>query len=159
MGLGAAPLPGVRIRGETCPDRIHFDVISAGKLSQKTAAAMEKKFSRKLNRICKQILTFKPAKKLRKFLAGNEQKHLFAFLRHPNVAPTNNQAEQTLRRLVIFRKICFGIRSQSGLEVHSVLPSLVITAKRQGVDPLDFLKILLTKNTAVAQTTLFNDSS
>jgi hypothetical protein len=32
------------------------------------------------------------------------------------------------------RKLCFGACSQSGLEVHSVLPSLVITAKRQGVD-------------------------
>ncbi len=133
--------------------------ISTGKISQKTAPAMEKKFSRKLKCICKQTLTFKPAEALRKFLAGSEQKSLFTFLRHPNVAPTNNHAEQTLRRLVIFRKICFGTRSQSGLEVHSVLPSLVLTAKRQGIDPLSFLKILLTKDTAIAQEALFNDSS
>ncbi len=133
--------------------------ISTGKISQKTAPAMEKKFSRKLKCICKQTLTFKPAEALRKFLAGSEQKSLFTFLRHPNVVPTNNHAEQTLRRLVIFRKICFGTRSQSGLEVHSVLPSLVLTAKRQGIDPLSFLKILLTKDTAIAQEALFNDSS
>jgi hypothetical protein len=31
MGLGVAPLPGVRIRGETCPDRIRFDVFGGGK--------------------------------------------------------------------------------------------------------------------------------
>lgn len=133
--------------------------ISTGKLPQRKTAAMEKKFRQKLNRICKQTLKFKPAETLREFLTSSKQKHLFTFLRHPNVAPTNNQAEQTLRRLVIFRKICFGTRSQNGLEVHSVLPSLVLTAKRQGVDPLAFLKVLLTKNTATAQATLFNDSS
>jgi len=133
--------------------------ISTGKLPWQTASAKEKKFSRKLDRICKQTLTFKPAEALRKFLTGKEQKHIFTFLRHPNVAPTNNQAEQTLRRLVIFRKISFGTRSQSGLEVHSVLPSLVLTAKRQGVDPLCFLQTLLTKDTTIAQAALFNDSS
>jgi transposase len=132
--------------------------IRCGKLSQETASAMEEKFSQKFKRICEHPFTFKPAEALRKFLSGSEQKHLFTFLRHPNVAPTNNQAEQTLRRLVIFRKICFGTRSQSGLEVHSVLPSLVLTAKRQDVAPLSFLKILLTKDTDTAQATLFNDS-
>lgn len=133
--------------------------INASKFSQKTASTLEKKFSRKLKRICKQTLTFRPAEALRQFLSGSEQKHLFAFLRHPNVAPTNNHAEQTLRRLVIFRKLCFGTRSQSGLEVHSVLPSLVLTAKRQGTDPLFFLKTLLTKDTATAHKALFNNSS
>lgn len=130
-----------------------------GELTQNKASVMENKFTRKLNCICKRTLTFRPAEVLRKFLTGPEQKNLFTFLRHRNVAPTNNHAEQTLRRLVIFRKICFGTRSQSGLEVHSVLPSLVLTAKRQGVDPLCFLKTLLTKDTAIAQAALFNDSS
>lgn len=130
-----------------------------GELTQNKASEMEKEFTRKLNCICKRTLTFRPAEVLRKFLTGPEQQNLFTFLRHRNVAPTNNHAEQTLRRLVIFRKICFGTRSQSGLEVHSVLPSLVLTAKRQGVDPLCFLKTLFTKDTAIAQAALFNDSS
>jgi len=75
------------------------------------------------------------------------------------VLPTNNHAEQTLRRMVIFRKISFGTRSESGLKTHSVLPSLVLTAKRQGVDPKNFLKILLTSDTVSAQAALYANSS
>ena len=131
----------------------------AGELPQKKAAAMEKRFCRELNRICKTPLVFNPAESLRKFLIGPERKHLFTFLRHPGVPPTNNHAEQSIRRLVIFRKISFGTRSQSGLKTHSVLPSLVLTAKRQGVAPMDFLKILLTKDTAFAQAALYRNTS
>ena len=52
---------------------------------------------------------------------------------------------------MIFRKICFGTRSESGLKTHSILPSLVQTARRQGVHPREFLQILLTADTATAQ--------
>jgi transposase len=131
----------------------------SGKLPQKKVAAMEKRFSRNLNRICRTPLGFKPAESLRIYLIGSERKHLFTFLRHPGVPPTNNHAEQALRRLVIFRKISFGTRSQSGLKTHSVLPSLVLTAKLQGVGPMDFLRVLLTKDTATAQATLFHNTS
>ena len=120
---------------------------------------MEEKYSCELNRICKTPLVFNPAEALRRFLVGPEQKHLFTFLRHHGVEPTNNHAEQSIRRLVIFRKISFGTRSQSGLKTHSVLPSLVLTAKRQGIDAMDFLKILLTKDTEIAQAALYRNTS
>ncbi len=45
------------------------------------------------------------------------------------------------------------------LNAHSVLPSLVQTARRQGVLPLAFLQTLLTANTAKAQAALFYNSS
>ena len=73
--------------------------------------------------------------------------------------PTNNLAEQSLRHLVIFRKISFGTRSDSGLKTHSILPSLVQTAKRQGIHPREFLQTLLTADTATAQAALYNNSS
>ncbi len=69
---------------------------------------------------------------------------------HPGVQPTNNQAEQSIRFLVIFRKIMFGTRSESGLRTHSILPSLVLTAMRQGRHPREFLQTLLTSDTATA---------
>jgi len=68
-------------------------------------------------------------------------------------------AEQSLRHLVIFRKICFGTRSESGLKTHSILPSLVQTARRQGVHPREFLQTLLTADTPTAQAALYNNSS
>jgi transposase len=125
----------------------------------KAAAKIEKRFIIELNTICKQTLRFKPAETLRTYLAGPEQKFLFTFLRRPGVPPTNNHAEQSLRPLVIFRKICFGTRSESGIKTHSILPSLVQTARRQGVHPRRFLQTLLTADTATAQVALYNNSS
>jgi hypothetical protein len=75
------------------------------------------------------------------------------------VSPTNNHAEQSLRHMVIFRKICFGTRSESGLNNHSILPSLVQTAKRQGVHPRQFSQTLFTVDKPTAQAALYNDSS
>ena len=78
---------------------------------------------------------------------------------HPGVQPTNNQAEQSIRFLVIFRKIMFGTRSSSGLRTHSILPGLVLTAMRQGLHPRKFLQTLLTSDTATAQASLYCNSS
>jgi len=133
--------------------------LKSGDISWKEAAKIEKRSIKELNNICKQTLRFKPAETLRSYLVGPEQKFLFTFLRHPGVPPTNNHSEQTLRYLVIFRKICFGTRSESGLKTHSILPSLVQTARRQGVHPIEFLQTLLTANTATAQPALYNNSS
>ncbi|MBI4653424.1 MAG: transposase [Nitrospirae bacterium] len=110
-------------------------------------------------KICKRPLGFKPAESLRSYLVGPEQKHLVTFLRHPGVQPTNNHAEQSIRFLVIFRKIMFGTRSESGLKTHSILPSLLQTARRQKVHPREFLQTLLTSDTATAQAKLYNNSS
>jgi transposase len=133
--------------------------LKSGELPWKAAAKIEKHSAVELDHICKQTLRFKPAETLRTFLAGPEQKFLFTFLRRPGVPPTNNHAEQSLRHLVIFRKICFGTRSDSGLKTHSILPSLVQTARRQGVHPRKFLQTLLTADTATAQATLYSNSS
>jgi transposase len=133
--------------------------LKSGDIPWKSAAKIEKRFVRELNTICKQPLRFKPAETLRTYLAGPEQKFLFTFLRRPGIPPTNNHAEQSLRYLVIFRKICFGTRSETGLKTHSILPSLVQTARRQGVHPREFLQTLLTADTATAQSALYNNSS
>jgi hypothetical protein len=133
--------------------------LKSGDLPWKEAARIEKRSVTELNTICQQTLRFKPAETLRSYLAGPEQKSFFTFLRHPGVPPTNNLAEQSLRHLVIFRKISFGTRSDSGLKTHSILPSLVQTARRQGVHPREFLQTLLTADTATAQAALYNNSS
>ncbi len=80
-------------------------------------------------------------------------------IRTSEVLHANNHAEQFLRHLVIFRKIYFGSRSESGLKTHGILPSLVQTARKQGVHPRKFLQTLLTADTATAQAALYNNSS
>jgi len=133
--------------------------LKSGAIPWKAAARIEKRSVKELTALCKQPLRFKPAETLRTYLAGPQQKFLFTFLRRPGVPPTNNLAEQSLRHLVIFRKICFGTRSDSGLKTHSILPSLVQTARRQGVLPREFLETLLTADAATAQAALYNNSS
>ncbi len=131
----------------------------SGEIPWKAAAKIEKRSVKELNEICKQELQFKPAEALRTYLTGPEQNFLFTFLRRPGVPPTNNHAEQSLRHLVIFRKICFGTRSNAGLKTHSILPSLLQTARRQGVPPREFLETLLTADTPTAQAALYHNSS
>ena len=133
--------------------------LKSGDIPWKATSKIEKRFIRELNTICKRLLRFKPAETLRAYLAGPEQKFLFTFLRRPGVPPTNNHAEQSLRHMVIFRKICFGTRSESGLKTHSILPSLVQTARRQGIHPREFLQTLLTADTSTAQAALYHNSS
>jgi len=133
--------------------------LNSGDIPRKATAKIENSFIREFNATCKQPLRFKPAETLRTYLAGPEQRFLFTFLRRPGVPPTNNHAQQSLRHLVIFRKICFGTRSESGLKTHSILPSLVQTARRQGVHPRKFLQTLLTADAATVQAALYNNSS
>ncbi len=135
--------------------------LNSGHIKQDQADAFENRFYSALNSICSTKLAFEKAETLRKRLLdpNKEYNRLFTFLRYPDVQPTNNQAEQSLRNMVIFKKICFGTRSPEGSYSHSVLPSLVLTAKRQGKHPLKFLKTLFASDINTVQAALYNDSS
>ena len=70
--------------------------------------------------------------------------------------PTNNHAEQSLRLPVIFRKICFGNRSDSGAHAFSANLSLLTTAKRNHRDPIALFTTLLTHGPEDAQHLLYH---
>lgn len=126
--------------------------------SPEKATRLEKSLAGELAALCTAKLGFKDAETLRASLIGKDNSRLFTFLRIPGVPPTNNQAEQSIRFMVIFRKILFGTRSQQGLVTHSVLPSLIRTAERQGKHPREFLHTLLTGDTATAQRALYRNT-
>ncbi len=125
------------------------------------AAAYEKRLYSLLKTICLVPLKDKKAETFRiRLLNPKKEFHrLFTFLKYPNVEPTNNHAEQSIRNLVIFRKISFGTRSADGSRTHSILPSLILTAQRQNLHPLQFLQTLFTAKSEIAQKTLFNNST
>jgi len=135
--------------------------LNNGDIEPNKTDAFEKRLYSVLNSICLTELADKNAETLRKRLLDPKKEYhrLFTFLKHSDVQPTNNQAEQSLRNMVIFRKICMGTRSGEGSYSHSVLPSLVLTAKRQGKHPLEFFETLFTSDTATAQAALYDDSS
>jgi len=70
--------------------------------------------------------------------------HWLTFLVHPEVAPTNNLAEQALRALVILRKQTFGSRTPAGARRLGTMLTVIETARRQGRSVLRFLAALFT---------------
>jgi len=128
------------------------------KLSRAKARAMIPSLERQLKRFAGQPLDYPPAETLRDRIMNKDHDKLFTFLRVPGVEPTNNHAEQSLRCMVIMRKICFGTRSQAGSDSHSILTSLLQTARRQGKNRVQFLVTLLTQPLAAARNAMFADS-
>ena len=132
-----------------------------GEIPRDRSKEFKQRFYSILNSICTGTFAVEKAETLKQRLLDpkREYNRLFTFMDYPNVQPTNNQAEQSLRNMVIFRKICFGTRSAEGSYSHSILPSLLLTARRQGKHPLNFFKILFTSDTPTSQAALYKNSS
>lgn len=127
-------------------------------MNEEQVKALEKRLQKKLDNLCRYKLTYPRAETFRKRLIGKERNQWFTFLYHEDVGPTNNLAEQAIRPMVIFRKTSFGTRSEAGSVQHSVMASLIQTAKRQGNHPREFLNILLADDTSAAEKTLYKGS-
>lgn len=67
-----------------------------------------------------------------------QRDHLFVFLEHSGVDPTNNLAERQLRPAVIRRKLSCGNKTLRGARTFEVLTSLAATYRQRGQD---FLQI------------------
>lgn len=63
----------------------------------------------------------------------------FTFLSHPEVEPTNWQAEQAIRPAVVNRKVWGGNRTWPGAHAQEVLMSVLETCRRAGRCGLDFV--------------------
>ena len=68
---------------------------------------------------------------------------LFTFVTEPDVPPTNNAAERSLRHLVVVRKISGGTRSAQGTATRMALASLFGTWRVQGINPFMAARELL----------------
>ena len=64
---------------------------------------------------------------------------LWTFATHEGVEPTNNHAELELRDFVLWRRRSFGTRSERGDRFAERVMTVVRTARKQGLDVLDFL--------------------
>ena len=135
--------------------------LNAGEIPRQGCKEFKHRLYANLQAICAATCASEKITTLQQRLMDTRKEYhrLFTFLDYPDVQPTNNHAEQSLRTIVIFRKICFGTRSPAGSLSHSILPSLLVTAMRQGKHPLDFFKILFTSSTTAAQAALYKNSS
>ncbi|MBU4312124.1 MAG: IS66 family transposase [Candidatus Omnitrophica bacterium] len=109
----------------------------------------DRRFYRKRKLLTEELKDFSfpnPNKRILKRFAKRLNRHkdeLFTFLYQKDIDYHNNHAEQQIRPDVIFRKITFGNRSIKGAENHSVLTSILQTAKLNNLDPLSVLQDIL----------------
>jgi len=69
----------------------------------------------------------------------NLEPALWTFVRQAGIEPTNNTAERSLRRAVIWRRRSFGTQSEAGTLFVERILTAVITLRQQKRDTLDFL--------------------
>ena len=62
-----------------------------------------------------------------------------AFVYHPGLPPTNNEAERALRHAVIARRISYGTRTSEGSLAYSSLLSVIETCRLRKVDPWAYI--------------------
>jgi len=87
-----------------------------------------------VHRFCRNILAVDPA--------------LWTFARVEGVEPTNNHAERTLRRAVIWRKVSFGNHSEAGCRFTERILTVVQTLRMQHRPVLDHLRQAITAHRA-----------
>ena len=81
-------------------------------------------------------------KKLQKAIKGC-RRYLFVFLADRAIPPTNNGSEQALRPCVIFRKVTNCFRSEWGAQLYADFRSVIETARRRAIAPLDAIHATL----------------
>jgi transposase len=69
--------------------------------------------------------------------------HLFTFLTHEGVEPTNNAAEQAIRAAVQWRKLCFGNQSEDGERFTERILTVTRTCQLRSRNPFHFLSDLM----------------
>lgn len=129
----------------------------SGRLSLKQTRSLVPRLENRLRAFAGQPLDYEAAETLRRRIIIADFNRLFTFLTVADVPPTNNQAEQSLRTPVIMRKITFGTRSPEGSRSQSVVPSLMLTAQRQGKSPLRFFYTLFTADGTTTQAALYRN--
>lgn len=77
--------------------------------------------------------------------ARNEKKYLFRFLECPDIAPSNNRAENAIRPFVVGRKNWLFSNSERGADASALFYSLAASACANGLNVEEYLTQLFTK--------------
>ena len=73
----------------------------------------------------------------------NDWDAVVAFVNHPELPPTNNEAERALRHAVIARNIGFGTRTREGSLAYSSLLSVIETCRLREINPWVYIAEVL----------------
>ena len=117
---------------------------SWGSLREDTEDIVDHGSSKKVRRFCRRML--------------DDWSYFMTYLKQPENPMTNNLAEETLRALVIARKLCFGSRSNYGRQWRASLQSCIETLRRHGHSVLNFLaRVIAASRVGCPCPALFND--
>lgn len=77
---------------------------------------------------------------VKEWLTQHENR-LVTFLKYPGSRPENNEAERSIRPMVIFRKITGGSKSEKGIKATDINMSIIETWKKQGLSIIQQLPV------------------
>ena len=69
----------------------------------------------------------------------NDWEAVIAFVNHPQLPPTNNEAERALRHAVIGRRISYGTQTSEGSLAYSSLLSVIETCRLRNINPWTYI--------------------
>ncbi len=75
----------------------------------------------------------------------NDWDAVIAFVEHPELPPTNNEAERALRHAVIGRRISYGTRTNEGSLAYSSLLSVIETCRLRNINPWTYICEVIAK--------------
>ena len=91
------------------------------------------------------IQTYSSYKHLRKIITTikNGLNFWFTRIKHPQIEPTNNNGERSLREMVVIKHIIGTLRNQDGADVLSKMMTLISTWRLNGQNPFYSLRAIL----------------
>jgi transposase len=114
------------------------DALAARDLPDVRRAAAAVELRDRLDRLVARPVGNDANRRLLKHL-GNQAPHLFTFLTEQGVPATNYHGEQAVRPCAVNRKTWGGNRTWNGANTHGVIVSVIATARKHGVDAVDYL--------------------
>ena len=121
-------------------------------LSDRQLARYHRKFVRKLSELLQRPPTHREGEKLQRAIAKG-RRNLFLFVTNRALEPTNNGSERALRPCATFRKVTGGFRTPWGASLYADLRSVIETARRRAIPPLQAIALTLTNAPLPLQTT------
>ena len=112
------------------------------RLTDRQLAAYLRKFVKKLSELLQRPPTHAAGAKLQRAIAKH-RRSLFLFVTNRDLEPTNNGSERALRPCVTFRKVTGGFRTPEGAAAYADTRSLLETARRRGIPPLEAITLTL----------------
>ena len=112
------------------------------RLTDRQLAAYRRKFVKKLSELLQRPPTHTVGHKLQAAIAKCRH-NLFLFVTNRDLEPTNNGSERALRPCVTFRKVTGGFRTPEGAAFYADGRSVLETARRRLISPLQAIVLTL----------------